>query len=85
MAPIIIGLAGGTASGKTTTCHKIKDQLNQLGLETLIISMDRFYKSLPISSPVQTHNFDVPDAYDFELFKTILHQLRSGQSTHILL
>lgn len=42
--PLLIGVAGGTASGKTTVCHKIKESLADD--RVAIISMDNFYRAL---------------------------------------
>ena len=40
----MIGVCGGTASGKTSTCYLIKEQLDG---QVIILSMDSFYISLP--------------------------------------
>jgi len=49
--PFLIGVSGGTASGKTSVCKLI---LNKLGLDDCaIISMDSFYKQ-----PMSTHLSD---------------------------
>lgn len=42
--PLLIGVAGGTASGKTTVCHKIAESLADD--RVAIISMDNFYRPL---------------------------------------
>ena len=73
----VIGVCGGSASGKTTVAKKIIKSLN-IDWVTLL-SMDSFYKVL---SPEQheaaarnEYNFDHPDAFDFALLGTI-HILR---------
>ncbi len=81
MRPLIIGLAGGTASGKTTACNRICHQLPEM--RVLILSMDRFYYSLPESVDASTHNFDVPTAYDFPLLRSILEQLCGGNGVKL--
>jgi uridine kinase len=81
MEPLIIGLAGGTASGKTTACNAIKEQLPHKKI--LVLSMDRFYSSLPPHVDATSHNFDIPSAYDFPLFRHTLHQLSLGQPTQL--
>ena len=77
---LIIGIAGGTGSGKTTVVHQIMNELPQA--EVGIISQDSYYK--------QTHNlayeeralinFDHPQAIDFELLVTHLKALKLGQN-----
>ena len=45
--PFVIGVAGGTASGKTSVCHKIIELLGQSTVERVaLISQDSFYKDL---------------------------------------
>ncbi|KAL0221921.1 hypothetical protein RCL1_001775 [Eukaryota sp. TZLM3-RCL] len=85
--PTVIAIAGGTASGKTTLCRKIKESI---GLETdrvAIISQDSFYKVL---SPEERelaragkYNFDNPEAFDKALFIETIQKLREGQSVNI--
>ena len=45
--PFLIGVAGGTASGKTSVCHKIIELLGHSTVERVaLISQDSFYKDL---------------------------------------
>lgn len=73
--PFIIGITGGTASGKTTVCDEIRAKLGQ---RVAMLQMDRFYYSLPHDEPASSHNFDVPEAFDWDLFSETLRKLSTG-------
>lgn len=77
---LIIGIAGGTGSGKTTVVHQIMNELPDT--EVGVISQDSYYK--------ETHNlsfderalinFDHPRAIDFELLEKHLKALKAGET-----
>ncbi|MCC9061383.1 uridine kinase [Flavobacterium piscisymbiosum] len=77
---LIIGIAGGTGSGKTTVVHQIMNELPDT--EVGVISQDSYYK--------ETHNlsfderalinFDHPRAIDFELLVKHLKALKEGET-----
>lgn len=60
------GVAGASGSGKTTVCRRIVDALEDKGRRVAVIASDAYYKPLGGSDPA-THNFDEPNAIDFEL------------------
>lgn len=77
----IIGIAGGTASGKTTVAKKIYEQTIALG-SVAILRMDDYYKdttSLSLEERRQI-NFDHPDSYDVDLLIKHLQELKKGHS-----
>src|SRR5690625_6775014 len=77
---LIIGIAGGTGSGKTTVVEQIVEKL-PTG-EVCVISQDSYYRDtshLPLEERIKI-NFDHPQAIDFELLATHLEQLRDGKS-----
>lgn len=77
---LIIGIAGGTGSGKTTVVNQIVDELPEG--EVTVISQDSYYKDtshLSFDERVKI-NFDHPRAIDFELLCQHLEQLRSGEA-----
>jgi uridine kinase len=77
---LIIGIAGGTGSGKTTVVKKVVDSFP--GGEVAVIPQDSYYKDsghLPMEER-QKLNFDHPDAIDFELLVEQLQQLREGKT-----
>jgi len=76
---MIIGIAGGTGSGKTTLVAKIAEKMSQ---EVLVISQDSYYKDNAHLSYEErcTINFDHPNALDFELLFQHLNALKKGQN-----
>ncbi|MBR3883956.1 MAG: uridine kinase [Bacteroidaceae bacterium] len=75
----IIGIAGGTASGKTTVVRKIVESMPQD--EVVVIPQDSYYKDsghIPVEER-QFINFDHPDAFDWELLSEQITMLRSGK------
>ena len=77
---LIIGIAGGTGSGKTTVVHQIMNELPQA--EVGIISQDSYYKQTQNLAYEERAliNFDHPRAIDFELLVTHLKALKLGQN-----
>ena len=77
---LIIGIAGGTGSGKTTVVQQI---MNELPSEEVgIISQDSYYRQstgLSYEERAKT-NFDHPNAIDFELLTVHLADLRAGKT-----
>lgn len=77
---LIIGIAGGTGSGKTTVVHQIMKELpeNEVG----IISQDAYYRANDHLSYDERAliNYDHPRAIDFELLVNHLKQLKLGQT-----
>lgn len=75
---LIIGIAGGTGSGKTTVVHQIMNELPDA--EVGIISQDSYYKENKNLSYEERSNinFDHPRAIDFELLVAHLKELKQG-------
>ena len=74
---MVIGICGGTGSGKTTVSHKI---LDAVGDRVVYIQHDHYYKDLS-HLPLEERrglNFDHPDALDTDLLVEHLVQLRAG-------
>lgn len=77
---LIIGIAGGTGSGKTTVVNQIISELPQG--EVCVISQDSYYKDtshLSYDARVAI-NFDHPNAVDFKLLESHLHKIKKGKS-----
>ena len=70
---LIVGIAGGTASGKTTLAKRIA---TSLGERCLLISHDLYYLDVP--NP-KGHNYDAPEALDNALLAEHLDLLAAGQ------
>jgi uridine kinase len=77
---MIIGIAGGTGSGKTTVVRKIVESLPSGSVA--VVSQDSYYKDsshMPWEER-RAQNFDEPRAFDWELLRDHLSQLRSGRA-----
>ena len=82
MRPLIVGIAGGTASGKTTTSEAL---VEQLGDRCVLIHHDRYYHSMPseyFDDPTR-YNFDHPEALDTTRLIADLELLRQGRSVEL--
>ena len=77
---IIIGIAGGTGSGKTTVVRKIMERLPEG--EVGVISQDSYYKDSSHVPPEerQNINFDEPAAFDWNLLLEHVKMLKKGES-----
>lgn len=77
---LIIGIAGGTGSGKTTVVHQIMNELPET--EVGIISQDSYYKANDHLNMDERAliNFDHPRAIDFDLLCSDLKDLKAGNS-----
>lgn len=78
---LVIGIAGGTGSGKTTVVRAIKEAL---GDGVVVVPQDSYYKDqshLPMDVR-QSLNFDHPDAIDFDLLVEQLEELKKGNSVN---
>lgn len=75
---LIIGIAGGTGSGKTTVVRKIIENFPKN--EVAVLSQDSYYKDnshLPLEER-QEINFDHPNSIEFDLLVEHLKQLKKG-------
>ena len=77
---IIIGIAGGTRSGKTTVVKRIVESLPPD--EVAVLPLDSYYKDSSHIPPEerQSINFDHPDAFDWELLSRHIAMLRRGEA-----
>ena len=79
---LIIGIAGGTGSGKTTVVRKIIESLP--AGEVVLLPQDSYYKDsshVPVEER-QNINFDHPDAFDTDLMIQDLKKLKAGQTIY---
>ena len=68
MSRLLLGIAGGTGSGKTTVANNI---VKRLALDSItIITMDSYYRDLADLPPARRDeaNFDHPDSVEMDLF-----------------
>ena len=83
MNTIVIGIAGGTGSGKTTLTRRLKEHFGEQ--EVSVINHDSYYKrhdELPYEERCKL-NYDHPDSFDTDLMIEHLKQLRAGQSVEV--
>merc|ERR1712032_10712 len=88
--PFMIGVAGGTASGKSTVCDLLMEKLGQkraVEKQVVHLSQDSFYRELTVQESEKASrgqfNFDHPNAFDNELMETCLQSILDGQPTSI--
>lgn len=77
---IIIGIAGGTGSGKTTVVRRIIESLSEN--EVAVLPLDSYYKDsshVPVEER-QNINFDHPSAFDWDLLSKHIPMLRKGEA-----
>ncbi|XP_073286352.1 uridine/cytidine kinase UKL1, chloroplastic isoform X1 [Primulina huaijiensis] len=81
--PFVIGVSGGTASGKTTVCDMIIQQLHDH--RVVLVNQDSFYRGLTQEELKRVHeyNFDHPDAFDTEQLLECVETLKNGQPVHV--
>ncbi|XP_047978870.1 uridine/cytidine kinase UKL1, chloroplastic-like [Salvia hispanica] len=81
--PFVIGVSGGTASGKTTVCDMIIQQLHDH--RVVLVNQDSFYRGLTPEELecVHEYNFDHPDAFDTEQLLECVGKLKLGQPVHV--
>ena len=83
MNTIIIGIAGGTGSGKTTLTERLRDHFGQN--EVSVINHDSYALSqseLPYAERCKL-NYDHPDSFDTELMVQHLQALRRGEAVEV--
>ena len=74
----IIGITGGSGSGKSTVVKRIKERYPN----AVLIEMDNYYKSATFvnNSNITAYNFDHPDAFDMDLMMQNLASLKEDKS-----
>ncbi|HEY0930433.1 MAG TPA: uridine kinase [Gemmatimonas sp.] len=83
MKPLIIGIAGGTGSGKSTVARKVAESLP--GASVAFLEMDAYYRDFRHLTLDQLHqvNWDHPDAFDVELLSTHIATLARGEAVEM--
>lgn len=82
----VVGIAGGSASGKTSVAREILKKLPNVPW-VAIVSQDAYYKSLsPEESKLafqEQYDFDHPDAFDYDILKQCIKDLRQSKAVEI--
>ncbi|KAF9215354.1 Uridine-cytidine kinase-like 1 [Podila verticillata] len=81
----IVGIAGGSASGKTSVAQRIIKNLNVPWV--VLLSMDSFYKDLTPEEVEIAHrndwDFDSPNSYDYDLLLETITKLKQGRTVDV--
>ncbi|MCD7908282.1 MAG: uridine kinase [Clostridium sp.] len=79
MKPVIIGIAGGTGSGKSTFTNRLRDEF---GDQITVIYHDNYYRAHDELSLEERRllNYDHPDAFETELLMQHLELLKAGKA-----
>jgi uridine kinase len=83
LPPVIIGVAGGSGSGKTTVAYRVREACP--GMTIQIVHHDSYYwdnSALPMAERARI-NYDHPDAFETTLLVEHLHALQRGETVHI--
>jgi uridine kinase len=77
--PVLIGIAGGTGSGKTTLARELQEYFSET---SVLITQDSYYKDLSHLPKEERElvNFDHPDSLDFNLLREHLIFLKNGEA-----
>lgn len=78
--PLLLGVAGGTGSGKSTVARRILDAVGETRIA--LLEMDAYYRDVEWGTDTDLlhHNFDHPSALDFPLLTRHLGELRAGRA-----
>jgi len=80
MERVVIGIAGGTASGKSTVAAALAQAL---GGEATLLEHDRYYRTVPDGTGLGQWNFDHPDSLETELMRSHVASWREGQPVRV--
>jgi uridine kinase len=82
-APVALGVAGGTGSGKTTVAHSILEAVGRSRIGFL--SQDSYYKDVEWGADhdLLKHNFDHPHALDNDLLAEHIASLKAGRPVDV--
>ncbi|VDP91350.1 unnamed protein product [Echinostoma caproni] len=83
--PLLIGISGGAASGKTEVCRKIKEVLSKKsnGKQAVILSLSSFYRDLTPEERLLAESgdfdYDHPNSFDFKYLLEVLRKIRQRE------
>lgn len=79
MKPIIVGITGGSASGKSY----VTDIMKKIIPDSTLLSQDNFYKGIPDGVNPELYNFDDVNAIDYDLLIECVKKLKDGDQCNI--
>lgn len=82
---MIVGISGGSCSGKTTVCEKLKYNLEKVGVTVTLICQDNFYNNVGvgIGVDIENYNFDHPEAIDLDLLYDRVFALKNNNEVEL--
>ena len=81
--PMLVGIVGGSGSGKTSVAAELVKRLKRRAVATLLLDMDAYYAPLEVVKARfggRSVNWDHPHAFDLELMAAHLAALHRGES-----
>jgi len=72
----ILAVSGGSGCGKTLFTKLLVKRLPK----SAVLPLDSYYKDRPVNIPPEEYDFDIPQAFDFDLYHEHLDRLISGKS-----
>ncbi|KAA0198675.1 Uridine cytidine kinase 2 [Fasciolopsis buskii] len=84
--PLLIGISGGAACGKTEVCRKIKEVLSKKsnGKQAVILSLSSFYRDLTVEERLLAESgdfdYDHPNSFDFKYLLEVLRKIKQRES-----
>lgn len=84
MKPYLVGITGGSGSGKTTFIHALLSCMPSGSVA--LLSQDNYYKAIEQQTQDENRieNFDIPSSLDLEKFRQDVMSLRDGESLNIV-
>lgn len=81
--PLFVGIAGGTASGKTSLARRVQEEVRSE--HSVLIELDSYYRDLAAHSfeDRKRFNFDHPDAFDWDLLREQMVTLLGGEAVSV--
>ena len=77
-----VALTGPSGSGKTTTAMRLKEYLENLGVQVTVLSMDNFF--LPLDQrPPEASDWESPYCVNIDLLVSTLHRLNDGETVDV--
>ena len=77
-----VALTGPSGSGKTTTAMRLKEYLENLGVQVTVLSMDNFF--LPLDQrPPEASDWESPYCVNIDLLVSTLHRLNDGETVEV--
>ena len=75
----ILAVSGGSGCGKTLFTKLLVESLSK----SAVLPLDSYYKDRPENIPSEKYDFDIPEAFDFDLYFEHLDSLISGESVNM--